>query len=200
VANFAGANVGTNIAVTVGGLDLTGSAAGNYTLSQPTGLSANITPATLTVSVDNQSKTYGLPNPPLTISYSGFVNNEGTNVLTGTPSLSTGATINSPPGPYPITAWAGTLSAANYTFNFVNGTLVVIALPQLSGVLLSDGQLVLTWPTIANQAYQLESTTNLIAAAWTPVGGSIVGTGNPIMITNSLVVSPQLFFRLTINP
>jgi len=200
VANFAGANVGTNIAVTVGGLGLTGNAAGNYTLSQPTGLSAIITPATLTVSAVNQSKTYGLPNPPLTVSYSGFVNNEGTNVLTGTPSLSTGATINSPPGPYPIMAGAGTLSAANYTFNLVNGTLTVVALPQLSGVLLSDGQLVLIWPTIANQSYQLESTTNLIAAAWTPVGDSVMGTGSPIVITNSLDVSPQLFFRLAISP
>ena len=39
VANFAGAGVGTNIAVTVSGLSLTGSAAGNYSLGQPTGLS-----------------------------------------------------------------------------------------------------------------------------------------------------------------
>jgi len=43
VANFSTPNVGTNIAVTVSGLSLTGSAAGNYTLSQPTGLTANIT-------------------------------------------------------------------------------------------------------------------------------------------------------------
>ncbi|HKW31115.1 MAG TPA: YDG domain-containing protein, partial [Verrucomicrobiae bacterium] len=43
VANFSSANVGTNIAVTVSGLSLTGSAAGNYTLSQPAGLTANIT-------------------------------------------------------------------------------------------------------------------------------------------------------------
>ncbi len=43
VANFTSAGVGTNLAVTVSGLSLTGSAAGNYTLSQPTGLTANIT-------------------------------------------------------------------------------------------------------------------------------------------------------------
>ena len=43
VANFVSANVGTGIGVTVSGLTLTGSAAGNYTLSQPTGLSNNIT-------------------------------------------------------------------------------------------------------------------------------------------------------------
>ena len=43
VANFSNPNVGTNIAVTVSGLTLTGSAATNYTLTQPTGLAANIT-------------------------------------------------------------------------------------------------------------------------------------------------------------
>ena len=42
-ANFTSANVGTNIAVTVSGLSLTGSAAGNYTVSPPAGLTANIT-------------------------------------------------------------------------------------------------------------------------------------------------------------
>ncbi|MBA3662013.1 MAG: hypothetical protein H0W64_09805, partial [Gammaproteobacteria bacterium] len=41
-ANFISAEVGTNIPVTVTNLGLQGSSASNYTLSQPTGLSANI--------------------------------------------------------------------------------------------------------------------------------------------------------------
>ncbi|HUA38717.1 MAG TPA: DUF4038 domain-containing protein [Candidatus Sulfopaludibacter sp.] len=43
VANFASPGVGTKIPVTVSGLSLAGSAAGNYALVQPTGLTANIT-------------------------------------------------------------------------------------------------------------------------------------------------------------
>ncbi len=50
VANFGSASVGTDIAVTVSGLSLTGSAVGNYTLSQPTGLTANITKLGVTIS------------------------------------------------------------------------------------------------------------------------------------------------------
>ncbi|TDV03999.1 YDG domain-containing protein [Paraburkholderia caballeronis] len=46
---FATKNVGTNIAVTTADA-LSGADAGNYVLQQPTGLAANITPATLTVS------------------------------------------------------------------------------------------------------------------------------------------------------
>jgi uncharacterized repeat protein (TIGR02543 family) len=45
VANFDTAAVGNNKPVTVTGYSLTGGAAGNYTLSQPAGLTANITPS-----------------------------------------------------------------------------------------------------------------------------------------------------------
>jgi hypothetical protein len=198
-ANFTIANVGTGIGVTVSGLTLTGSAAGNYTLTQPTGLTANITPATLTVSANNKSRTYGLPNPPLTVSYSGFVNSEGTNVLTGTPSSNTSATTNSLPGTYTIIAGAGTLNATNYNFAFFNGTLTVVALPRLSNVLLNGNQFILAWPTVAGQTYQLEYKDNLSAATWI-LSGSFVGTGNPIIATNNLGASPQRFFRLEISP
>ena len=46
---FADKNVGTGKAVTVGGFGLGGADAGNYTVIEPSGLSANITPATLAV-------------------------------------------------------------------------------------------------------------------------------------------------------
>ncbi|TAF37317.1 MAG: hypothetical protein EAZ66_07195, partial [Alphaproteobacteria bacterium] len=47
--SFATKNVGIAKAVTASGYTLTGSDAGNYTLVQPTGLTANITPVTYTV-------------------------------------------------------------------------------------------------------------------------------------------------------
>ena len=50
VGAFADKNVGTNKPVSVTGVALTGAAAGNYTVSQPTGLTANITAKNLTVS------------------------------------------------------------------------------------------------------------------------------------------------------
>ena len=48
-ANFASASVGNGIAVTVSGLALSGANAGNYTLTQPATLAANITPAGVTI-------------------------------------------------------------------------------------------------------------------------------------------------------
>ncbi len=64
--SFASAHAGSGVAVSAG-YALTGAAAGNYTLTQPTGLTGDITPATLTASLSNTgiSKTYdGTVNAP----------------------------------------------------------------------------------------------------------------------------------------
>jgi hypothetical protein len=198
-ASFISPNVGTGIIVTVSGLTLTGASATNYTFSPPPGITANITPANLTVSAVSKSRTYGLTNS-LTASYNGFVYSEGTNVLIGAPSLSTSAATNSPPGNYSIIVGPGTLSATNYTFIFNSGTLTVVALPQLNGVASNGNQFILNWATIAGQTYQLQYKDNLTAATWTLLGGFLAGTGSPIIITNDLGASPQRFFTLLISP
>jgi hypothetical protein len=89
-------------------------------------------PAILTVTANNASRAVGAANPTFTASYSGFVNGDTAAVLGGgSPSLTTTATVSSPAGTYPIMVTQGTLSAANYAFNFVNGTLSVVAAPTV---------------------------------------------------------------------
>ncbi|HLA33762.1 MAG TPA: YDG domain-containing protein, partial [Rhodocyclaceae bacterium] len=59
IATFDTKNVGSGKTVTASGFGLTGADAGNYTLTQPTGLSASITPYTLSVTgVAAQNKVY----------------------------------------------------------------------------------------------------------------------------------------------
>ena len=59
VGLFASSSVSTGIAVTVTGLTLGGAQAGNYTLTQPTGLTANITASALTLAgLAASNKTY----------------------------------------------------------------------------------------------------------------------------------------------
>ncbi|MGC2112654.1 MAG: MBG domain-containing protein, partial [Candidatus Korobacteraceae bacterium] len=84
-----------------------------------------VNPAVLTVTANNATITEGSQLPTFTASYSGFVNGDGQGVLSGSPSLTTTAPQNPPVGTYPIIAARGTLSAQNYTFTFVNGTLTV---------------------------------------------------------------------------
>ena len=96
----------------------------NYTFTFVAG-TLTINPALLTVTADNKIKTYGSPNPALTYTISGFVNGDTIAVVSGTASCSTTATTGSPVGNYPIACMQGSLSAANYTFTFVAGTLTV---------------------------------------------------------------------------
>jgi hypothetical protein len=53
-------------------------------------------------------------------------------VLSGVPALSTTATISCAAGVYPIKVTQSTLSAANYNFAFVNGTVSVVAVPTVA--------------------------------------------------------------------
>ena len=71
-----------------------------------------VTPAVLTVAAVNASRAYGLTNPTLTYTISGFVNGETatTGGVTGTPALSTTAIASSSVGTYPITVGLGTLN------------------------------------------------------------------------------------------
>ena len=166
----------------------------NYSV---TGVSVPVTvsPATITVTADNQVKTAGLPNPVLTATYSGFVNGEDTNVLTALVSLVTSADVNSPAGVYSITPSGA--SAANYAFNYVPGILTVVAQPQVTGASMGVSGFTLTFPTLAGQMYQVEYKTNLTDTAWTPVGNPIPGTGNSMSITNDSGAA-QGFYMLQI--
>ncbi len=96
-------------------------------------LAETITPATLTVTAADASRIYGQANPAFSATITGFVNGDTASVVSGNASLTTMATAGSAAGSYPITSAQGSLSAANYTFAFANGTLTItpIATPPV---------------------------------------------------------------------
>ncbi|TAK93698.1 MAG: Ig-like domain repeat protein [Verrucomicrobia bacterium] len=121
---------GTTLTITgAGTVTVRASQAGdaNWNTATPMDRSFTVAKASLTITADNQTRTYGAANPSLTVSYNGFVNGEDASVLTGSPVLSTTATPASPVSgsPYPITVAAGTLASANYSFSFIAGSLTV---------------------------------------------------------------------------
>src|SRR5450830_605871 len=83
--------------------------------------------ATLTVTADDKSVTYGDAVPSLTCQITGFVNGETASAVSGTAALSTAytATTGVASSPVAITAAAGTINAANYNFIFVNGAVTI---------------------------------------------------------------------------
>lgn len=113
--------------VAVGTCSITASQAGTVSIAAAPNViqSFQVNRATLTVTAQDATKPFGAALPPLQVAISGFVNGDSSAVLTGTASASTTATATSPVGSYPITVNA-TLAAANYIFNFVNGTLTIV--------------------------------------------------------------------------
>jgi hypothetical protein len=199
-ASFADKNVGSNKTVNVSGISVTGADSGNYAFNTTAAATANITAALLTVTADNANRPYGTPNPSFTVSYSGFVSGEGTNVLTGSLVLSTTATANTPVGSYPIQVDQGTLSSINYTFSLNDGTLTVFEVPVALTLTYVTGQtnhvdLRCAGLTPGN-TYHLQASTDL--AQWIEISATQSALDGTILFTDSdVAVYPMRFYRLS---
>ena len=112
-----------------------GASSGDYAISYANG-TVGVTPATLTVTPQDQVKPFVGPLPLLTATYSGLVNGDTPASLTTPLSLSTTATPTSAAGLYPIIASGG--ASPDYTIVDGTGTLTVEA-PIPSGPALDPG-------------------------------------------------------------
>ncbi len=99
-----------------------GAAAANYTITYADG-TLTVSKAALTITADDKTRAYGLPNPDFTLTYNGFVNGETTSVLSTQPTAATTATTSSTVGTYPITV--ANAAADNYSITYVSGTLTI---------------------------------------------------------------------------
>jgi MBG domain (YGX type) len=82
-----------------------------------------VDPASLTITANNATMSYGGSVPALTVSYTGFVNGDNSSSLAAKPTIRTTANSSSPPGTYSITASGA--KDANYTFSYISGTMTV---------------------------------------------------------------------------
>ena len=114
-------NVGTyTITAAVGTL-----VSSNYAFTFSTG-TVTITKASLTVTAASQTVTYGTALAPYTYTMTGFVGSDTqATATTGVPSLTTSPATPVNVGTYAITAAAGTLASANYSFVYVNGSVTI---------------------------------------------------------------------------
>ncbi|MGA2233820.1 MAG: MBG domain-containing protein, partial [Tepidisphaeraceae bacterium] len=113
-----------------------GSPVGNYDVSA-SGLTAtnyaitfvdgtlSITPATLTVSVNNSTAVYGTGLPAFGVSYSPFVGSDSPASLGGTLAFTTTASAQPGVGTYSVSASG--LTSSNYTISYESGSLVITA-------------------------------------------------------------------------
>ena len=71
---------------------------------------------------------------------------------------------------------------------------------QSLGVQARGTNLLLSCPGTAGLSYQFEYATNLNTPSWIPLGTPIPGTGSPIVVSNSLGIPSQCFYRLSVLP
>jgi hypothetical protein len=121
----AGMGVSTTGGVGSYAITASGTAVGGIALNFVNAGTLTITPATLTVTANNDAKTYdGLAyTGGHGVSYSGFVNGETASVLGGTPVYGGLAQNAVNAGEYAISVTG--LSAANYTIGYTDGKLTV---------------------------------------------------------------------------
>jgi hypothetical protein len=106
-----------------------GQSSAKYTITYAGG-TLSVTPAPLTITANNKSRTFATANPAFDASYSGFVLTDTIASLSGTLTCTTTAGPTSPAGNYPITCSGQT--STNYAITYVAGTLIVTGLPPLT--------------------------------------------------------------------
>ena len=141
--SFASKNAGTNISVAASD-SLGGTDAGNYMLTQPSGLSANITQKSIAVTAAGANRTYdGTVNDAATLSSSGVISGD---VVNFTDTAATFADKNVGNGKTVTVSniSASGVDAGNYSFNTAASTMANITPATLSYVAASkyilDGQ------------------------------------------------------------
>jgi hypothetical protein len=143
-----------------------------------------VTPAILMVQADDKSRAYGQTNPVFTATLSGFVNGEGSSVISGSMAFSTDAETNSPVGAYAIAVTG--LASTNYSLTFSNGTLTITAAATITSLSSS------TNPAAQGATVTFTATVGAVApVTQTPAGGvqfltNGVPCGTPIALASGL--------------
>ena len=89
------------------------------------------------------------------------------------------------------------LAIDNFSFSATaQATLSTVSMTaQASGT-----NVILNWPGLTGQMYEVQYKTNLTDAAWLPLNSPIPGTGASLSLTNNLGSAPQRFYRLAVLP
>ncbi|HVW15736.1 MAG TPA: MBG domain-containing protein, partial [Mucilaginibacter sp.] len=116
----------TNSPINTYPIIISGAASANYSINYVPG-TLTIAAATLTITADDQVKTYGEVNPILTVHYSGFVGSDDVSKLSTLPSIITTASTASGAGEYTIAASGAVMQ--NYTVVYQSGVLTIKKAP-----------------------------------------------------------------------
>jgi hypothetical protein len=175
VGTFADKNVGTGKSVSIGALSLTGADAGNYTPVAPAALTANITPAALSLNgLSAATKVYDTTT---------------TAALTGTPNVTPLPGDSVSLSGTPVGAFAdknvGTakpVSVSNVGLSGTDGANYVLAAPTSLTANITPAPLLIDGYTAANKVYDGTTVATLLGTgSYEPIGSdNVVVVGQPV--------------------
>ncbi len=143
----------------------------------------------------------GATAPTFTASYIGFLNGDTAAVVGGSPVVSCSADIGSPIGMYEIAIAPGDLSADNYNFNFVTGTLTIV--PEANKILVMerqvDGSVAVGFSGIPTRTYLIQASSDL--HEWETIGTETSdANGQVIYIDGDAPQHDSRYYRLQLVP
>ncbi len=75
-----------------------------------------------------------------------------------------------------------------------------LAPPQIQAVKLIGGTINISWSAALGENFQVQYTTNLTQATWTPLGDAIVATNSSMTISEPIGADSQQYYRLLLQP
>lgn len=156
-----------------------------------------ITRVGLIVTAVNKTKIYGETDPTFSVSYSGFVNEEGPAALGGVLGFDratgeeVGAHIITPRG----------LTSGNYEIQFKPGTLTIVApAPTLLPLsTLGGGQILVRWSAAAGASYRVQYKDTLDGSDWADLPGDVTASANVATRTDTTPATHR-FYRVQLLP
>jgi hypothetical protein len=206
LATFASAGVGNGIAVTVSGMTLGGSSAGNYALTQPAGLTANITAAPVIVSsgITADNKVYsGTTDATLAsnnVVLSGVITGDVVNLNTnGYLANFASAAVGNGIGVTVSGMTLGGSSAGNYTLTQPAGLTADIT-PVSLQIVAQSPEVVVSWTTPATNFVLNMATSLAPPTAWSPATNTVTVSGTTYSVTINVTPDSEAYFKLLQSP
>ena len=129
--------------------------------------------APLTITADSKERPVGVSNPVFTASYDGLVNGDDAADLDTPATITTTATLDSPPNTYPISISAA--EDANYAITFMPGTLTVSGQQTVS--LAWDAPAAITYGQALNSTQLSASASVAGTFSYSPSAGTVLSAG-----------------------
>jgi len=87
---------------------------------------------------------------------------------------------------------------ANFIFEL--GTASPAPRPVFTGIAIANGNVTLTWTSVSNRTYEVESNTNLNSNTWDPLVPLVTASSNSATYTETFSDNPQRFYRVKLLP